>query len=102
MPPPQARIIPGCCKSFCCGYANELHWCDEEATAILKEAESIVDLDRRKELYWEFQDIYAAQMPAFHIYWRVLLDAANQRVHGPAPAAVRGGPYWNIAEWWVD
>ena len=97
------KVDPGLRFRYGCGMgANYMHFCDERADEIITSAESLVDPEARKELYWEFQDIYAEELPAFSMYWRVLFDGVNKRVQGPASTPVRGGPYWNIGEWWVE
>ena len=62
-------------------------WSNQEADALMIEARSMVDPDKRKTLYAQFQHIYAADVPAIPLYYPVYTYGVSERVK-----AVQIGP----------
>ncbi len=85
---------------------NALNWhglgeAYPELEGILLAAEQTVDLDERKALYAEFQEIIAAGATNLFIYDRQFYHIASTKIHDfkPSPA---GDFVWNIYQWWMD
>jgi peptide/nickel transport system substrate-binding protein len=66
---------------------------------ILVEARRTFDQEKRKKLYYRFQEILAEDQPYAFLYIPYALTAIHARFHGiePAPAGIT----YNFIRWWV-
>lgn len=48
---------------------NETHWVDEEFTALLEEAEGLLDVERRRRVIGRIEDIMQARGPIGNSFW---------------------------------
>lgn len=76
------------------GYANP------EVDALLEAAVAELDPAVRKEIYLQFQNILAEELPAFPLSNPAGLDGLTKRVHNVIPNSFN--PRWNAHTWWVD
>lgn len=64
---------------------NDTHWTNERFDALLTEARTLLDEDKRREIYWELQEIVSddggAMIPMFGDY----LDAVSTKLKGVTP-----------------
>jgi peptide/nickel transport system substrate-binding protein len=63
------------------GGQNYAGWSHRRADEILEEGRSVSDPGRRQQLYAEFQEIFAGQLPALPLYFDVYNFAISDRVH---------------------
>ncbi len=68
---------------------------------ILSDALNTLDQSKRKDLYFQMQQIVAEDVPSMILYFQRSIPALNKRVHGYVPG-VNNIPWNNIQEWWVD
>ena len=66
----------------CGGVWNSTNWCNEEFDAVLTEAESAVDVEKRRELFCKLQRLMQDDSPVVLSFWNVEYDAYRTRVHG--------------------
>jgi peptide/nickel transport system substrate-binding protein len=63
------------------GGQNYSGWESEEADKLIEEARGLVNEDERRELYWQFQDIFADELPALLLYYPVYTYGVSNEVH---------------------
>ena len=70
---------------------------------ILEQARVIVNRDRRQELYYEFQDTCAQEVPALPLYVPVYTYGIDERIHDAqiGPLAQPSDRFESIASWWI-
>ncbi len=81
------------------GRLNFIGFANKEVDAILEEARSTLDQDKRKPLYDRFQEILHAEQPYTFLYVPYSIAAVQKRIHGIEPA--RAGIFYNTNRWWV-
>jgi peptide/nickel transport system substrate-binding protein len=81
------------CDSVEAGW-GETYYCNEEFERILDEAESTVDVDKKRELLCDIQRIMQEDAPMLIPFWAVEYDASRNNVHMPDDWS-RGGPLWH-------
>ncbi|WP_373525584.1 ABC transporter substrate-binding protein [Nostoc sp.] len=57
----------------------------------------VLDENKRKEIYYEYQRIASEQLPFIHLVERLNLQAVRDRFQGIRYTAL-GGPFWNLYE----
>jgi peptide/nickel transport system substrate-binding protein len=78
---------------------NFISYQNPEVDQILVEARRTFDQEKRKKLYYRFQEILAEDQPYAFLYIPYALTAIHARFHGiePAPAGIT----YNFIRWWV-
>jgi len=78
-------------------------WDNRAASEALEEARRILDREQRRQLYAEFQRIFAQEVPALFIAYPVYTYAVDQSVHlvQIGPLASASDRFRNIAEWYM-
>jgi len=79
---------------------NFTSYCNEEVDAVLSEALSETDRDRRIELYTEFQNIVMEDLPESVLFFRRDIGGLSTRVHNVFPNGVNVA--FNAHTWWVE
>ena len=79
---------------------NITAYCNEEVDAILAEALSEPDQARRIELYTEFQNIVAEELPETVLFFASGINGVSTRVHNLYPNTVN--ERFNSQFWWVE
>jgi len=79
---------------------NITGYCNEEVDAILAEALSEPDQERRMELYAEFQNIVSEELPESVIFFTRGINGLSNRVHNVFPNTVN--ERFNAQTWWVE
>jgi peptide/nickel transport system substrate-binding protein len=74
-----------------------------EMSEILETARLTVDQEARKELYYQFQQLFARDVPAILLYHPVYTYAVDQYVYGVhiGPIVRPGDRFLGIADWYV-
>jgi len=80
------------CGSVEAGW-GETYYCNPEFEEILDQAESTVDVDKKRELLCDIQRIMQEDAPMLIPFWMVEYSANQDRVHRPDTWS-RGGPLW--------
>lgn len=85
------------------GGQNYTGWSNEEADAIMQEARSITDAEKRRELYWRFQEIFAEEVPAVLLYHPVYTYGVSTRVQNVQIGSLNepAERFANFAEWYI-
>ena len=81
------------------GGQNHPRWRNPEATDLLRRAARILDRSERRDLYYEFQEILAAESPAIPLVAVTHLDAYPADIRGFVPHPARQTNSWNCWEW---
>jgi len=81
-------------------YAGFVH---RHTSEIIEQARVIANRKRRLELYYEFQEIFAQQVPALLLYVPVYTYAIDKRIHDPqiGPLMHPADRFRTISEWWI-
>ncbi len=79
---------------------NITSYCNPEVDAILAEALSEPDQERRIELYNEFQNIVAEELPETVLFFAQGINGLSTRVHNMYPNTVN--ERFNAQYWWVE
>jgi len=81
-------------------YAGFVH---RRTSEILEQARVKVDRERRWELYHEFQDVFAHQVPALLLYVPVYTYGVDERIHDVqiGPLTYPSDRFRTISEWWI-
>lgn len=69
----------------CEGGLNDSRFCDEEVDRLLNEARRVSDIDARRALYAQAQDILMAELPIIYLYHPTWLWAMRDSVTGFVP-----------------
>jgi peptide/nickel transport system substrate-binding protein len=73
-----------------------------DVTDILDAARATVDVDERKALYAEFQELMAERVPDILMYDRMWYNAVSEKVHNFKPIPGGEQQTWNAYEWWLE
>ena len=63
------------------GGQNYSNWRNEQADALLEQARATTDIEQRRELYGQFQNIFAEEVPALMLYHPVYSYGVSDRIH---------------------
>jgi len=64
------------------GAWNETRWYDDEFSALLKDAEAQLDVEKRRSIMCKLEDIMQERGPIALSYWVQIMEIVNKRVHG--------------------
>ena len=81
-------------------YAGFVH---RRISEIIEEARVIANRERRRELYYEFQGIFAEEVPALLLYVPVYTYGVDEQIHGLqiGPLMHPSDRFCTISEWWI-
>jgi peptide/nickel transport system substrate-binding protein len=81
-------------------YAGFVH---RRVSETIEQARVIVNRERRQELYYEFQDTFAQEVPALLIYIPVYTYGVDERIHNVqvGPLMHPSDRFRTISEWWI-
>jgi peptide/nickel transport system substrate-binding protein len=71
-----------------------------EIDALTEQAVKTVDLEQRKQLYWQIQELLHREVPVIFISWGKSFPAVAKNVGGVWPSAFNR-LFWNAAEWYI-
>ncbi|MBN4003943.1 ABC transporter substrate-binding protein [Nostoc sp. LPT] len=70
---------------------------EKEIDRLYIKGAQVLDENKRKEIYYEYQRIASEQLPFIHLVERLNLQAVRDRFQGIQYTAL-GGPFWNLYE----
>jgi len=78
-------------------------WSNPRADEIMEQARSITDIEERKALYAEFQEIFAKELPGLLLYYPVYTYGVSSKVHGVeiGPLNTPSDRFRTIARWYI-
>jgi peptide/nickel transport system substrate-binding protein len=81
-------------------YAGFVH---RRTSEIVEQARVTVNRQRRQELYHEFQEIFAQEVPALLLYVPVYTYGIDERIRGPQVGPLMHPPdrFRTISDWWI-
>jgi len=81
-------------------YAGFVH---RRASEVIEQARVIVNRERRRELYYEFQEIFAQEVPALLLYVPVYTYGVDERINDVqiGPLMHRSDRFHTISDWWI-
>jgi peptide/nickel transport system substrate-binding protein len=70
---------------------------------IVEQARVIVNRNRRQQLYYEFQDVFAEEVPALLLYVPVYTYGVDKRIHNVqiGPLVRPSDRFRTVSEWWI-
>ncbi|HUX76158.1 MAG TPA: peptide ABC transporter substrate-binding protein [Anaerolineae bacterium] len=70
---------------------------------VIEQARVIANRERRKELYDEFQETFAQQVPALLLYVPIYTYGIDERIHDPqiGPLTYPSDRFRTISDWWI-
>jgi peptide/nickel transport system substrate-binding protein len=70
---------------------------------IVEQARVIVNRERRQNLYYEFQEVFAQEVPALLLYVPVYTYGVDERIHNVqiGPLVHPSDRFRTISEWWI-
>lgn len=85
------------------GGQNFSGWVHRRASLLLEQARLETNLGQRSDLYFEFQRIFADEIPSLILYYPVYTYGVDQRVKGVqlAPMVTPSDRFHNIADWFI-
>lgn len=81
-------------------YAGLVH---RRISEVIEQARVIINRERRRELYYEFQEIFAQEVPALLLYVPVYTYGVDERIHDVqiGPLLDPSDRFHTIFEWWI-
>jgi len=81
-------------------YAGFVH---RRTSEIVEQARVTINRQRRQELYFEFQDIFAQEVPALLLYVPVYTYGVDERIRDPQIGPLMHPPdrFRTIFDWWI-
>jgi len=81
-------------------YAGFVH---RRASEVIEQGRIAINRDRRRELYDEFQEIFAQQVPALLLYVPVYTYGVDERIHNLqiSPLMYPSDRFRAISDWWI-
>ena len=70
---------------------------------VIEQARVIANRERRQSMYYEFQDLFAQEMPALPLYVPIYTFGIDERIHDPqiGPLMYPSDRFKTISEWWI-
>jgi len=79
--------------------AYQTGWSNDKAIALAKQGETELDPDKRKQIYFQLQEIYAADSPQLCLYQKPYVDVTSLKVHNFAQPPTG---QWVWKKTWVE
>jgi len=81
-------------------YAGFVH---RRISEVIEQARVKINRERRQALYYEFQDIFAQEVPALLLYVPVYTYGVDERIHDVqiGPLMYPSDRFRTISEWWI-
>lgn len=70
---------------------------------VIEQARVTTNRERRRELYYEFQDMFAQEVPALLLYVSIYTYGVDERIHNVqiGPLMHASDRFRTISEWWI-
>jgi len=70
---------------------------------VIEQARVIANRERRRELYYEFQETFAQEVPALLLYVPIYTYGIDERIHDPqiGPLTHPSDRFRTISDWWI-
>lgn len=83
---------------------NYSGWANEDADHVMEAARAEPDETKRKELYGQFQKIFAEEVPALLLYYPVYSYGVSDKVHNVQIGALNAPSqrFENFADWYME
>jgi peptide/nickel transport system substrate-binding protein len=85
------------------GGQNYSGWANNEADEIMEQTRATTDEQRRRTLYYRFQDIFADEAPAIVLYYPVYTYGVSNRVHNVQIGSINHSSerFKTFADWYI-
>jgi peptide/nickel transport system substrate-binding protein len=78
---------------------NACRWRNARSDQLLFQVAETLDHNRRRELLWEQQRIWAEELPAIPLFFQPEISIRHRRLDGWKPTGTDTPVTWNCAEW---
>lgn len=78
---------------------NQPGWCNEEVDKLLREASGELDEKKRVALGQRFEEIFAEELPALPLYFRVDVSVTRKGLKNWKPTGTLQALTWNAHQW---
>ncbi len=75
-------VLPLAYTKEAIGAWNETRWHDDEFTTLLTEAQKTLDVEKRRSIMCQMEDIMQKRGPIAISYWVKIVDISNKKMHG--------------------
>ncbi|MDM8527393.1 peptide ABC transporter substrate-binding protein [Anaerolineales bacterium HSG24] len=85
------------------GGQNFAGWDNHRVSTLLEEARTVTDRGHRNDFYFEFQRIFADEVPALILYQPIFTYGVSNQVYDVqlSPMVIPGDRFRNIADWYM-
>ncbi len=75
-------VLPLAYTKEAIGAWNETRWYDDKFTALLNEAQQMLDVEKRRAIMCDMEDIMQEKGPIAISYWVKVIDISSKKMHG--------------------
>lgn len=101
-PDPASRFASDAIPAKGGSGGNYMQWQNAKADQLMKAGEESFDLKKRKDIYWQLQDIVRAELPILPLFQYINLDGIKDNLAGYRPNVNQRQNCWNMNEWyWI-
>ncbi len=93
-------VLPLAYTKEAIGAWNETRWYDDEFTKLLREAETMLDVEKRRKVMCKMEDIMQERGPIGVNYWVKLVEIVDKKVNGMLAHPTR--MLTNMPDMWLD
>jgi peptide/nickel transport system substrate-binding protein len=72
----------------------------DEIDALIDPAVEVFDEEKRKELYWQAQELLQEEVPVIFLYWELAFSAVSDKIGGFWPGTY-SNLCWNAKDWYL-
>jgi peptide/nickel transport system substrate-binding protein len=85
------------------GGQNYAGWDNDDASMLLEEARAVIDVGRRNDFYFEFQNIFAQEVPSLILFYPVYTYGVSQEVRDVqlAPMSNPSDRFRTLPNWYM-
>jgi peptide/nickel transport system substrate-binding protein len=85
------------------GGQNYAVWRNADADALMEKARTTINEEERKQLYWQFQDIFAEELPGLLLYYPVYTYGVNTEVKNVQIGSLNNPSerFADFADWYI-
>lgn len=80
---------------------NTVRYVNEELTQLLEESDQVLDVEQRKEMLYEAQEILLEDIPCYTVFNNVSILAHTDKLRGFVPNPTNMTNFWHVKDWWL-
>ncbi len=80
--------------------ANQMQWQNEHADALMKDGQTVFEMEKRKAIYWKLQELVRDELPILPIYQYAPVEGYKEGLVGYQPNVNARQNTWNMGSWY--